>query len=56
MGDTLAVLDRTFVKRGNVAATQVLVYWQNSFPEDATWEYLFDLQQRFPEFEFSPQP
>ena len=48
--EQLKVLDRRTVKRGNTAATQVLVHWTNSFPEDATWEFLYDLQQRFPTF------
>ena len=47
----LAVLDRRTVKRGNQAATQVLVHWTNSFPEDATWEFLYDLQKKFPDFQ-----
>lgn len=47
--EPVAILDRRLTKRGNQAATQVLVHWSNSFPEDATWEFLFDLQKRFPE-------
>ncbi|XP_071918722.1 uncharacterized protein [Coffea arabica] len=43
MVEPIAVLDRRLVKHGRVAATQVLVQWSNSFPEDATWEYLRDL-------------
>ncbi|XP_071917026.1 uncharacterized protein [Coffea arabica] len=50
MVEPIAVLDRRLVKRGRVAATQVLVQWSNSFPEDATWEYLQDLQLQFPHF------
>ena len=49
--EPLAVLDRRMVQRGNRPATQVLIHWTNSFPEDATWEFLFDLQQKFPSFE-----
>ena len=49
--EPVAVLARRMVQRGNRPATQVLVHWTNSFPEDATWECLFDLQQRFPDFE-----
>ena len=49
--EPLKVLDRRTVKRGRKAATQVLVHWTNSFPEDATWEYLYDLQQKFPSFQ-----
>ena len=47
----VAILDRRTVRRGNQAATQVLVHWTNSFQEDATWEFLYDLQQRFPDFQ-----
>ena len=55
-GDTpslepIAILARRMVKRGNQPATQVLVHWTNSFPEAATWEFLYDLQQRFPDFQ-----
>ena len=48
--EPIAILDRRTVKIGNRAATQVLVHWTNSFPEDATWEFLYDLQQKFPNF------
>ena len=48
--EPVAILDRRMVKRGNQAATQVLVQWSNSFPEDATWEFWHDLHQRFPTF------
>lgn len=41
--EPIAILDRRITKRGNHAATQVLVQWSNSFPEDATWEFLHDL-------------
>ena len=47
----LAILDRKMVKRGNHAATMVLVHWANYFPEDATWEFLYDLQLCFPYFQ-----
>ena len=49
--EPIAVLDRRMVQRGNKPATQVLVQWTNSFPEDSTWEFLFDLQQRYQNFE-----
>ena len=49
--EPVAILARRMVKRGNQPATQVLVHWTNSFPEDATWEFLYDLQQRFPDFQ-----
>ncbi|OMO94895.1 hypothetical protein COLO4_16146 [Corchorus olitorius] len=41
------------VKRQNRAVTKLLVQWKGSFPEDAKWEFAYDLQQRFPEFDIS---
>lgn len=32
----------------NKMITQVLVQWQGESKDDATWENLFDLQQKFP--------
>lgn len=49
--EPVQILERRLVKRGNRPATQVLVHWSNSFPEDATWEYLHDLLDRFPHFQ-----
>jgi hypothetical protein len=37
------------MKKGNGAATAVLVQWSNLSPEDATWEDLSDLQKQFPD-------
>ena len=48
--EPVRILERRLVKRGNRPATQVLVHWANSFPDDATWEFLHDLQERFPHF------
>ena len=39
------ILDRRMNKRKGLLCTEVLVQWKNSFPEDATWENLQDLQQ-----------
>lgn len=36
------------VQRGHRAATQVLVKWSTLPESKATWEYLYDLQLRFP--------
>ncbi|MCI23877.1 hypothetical protein A2U01_0045060 [Trifolium medium] len=44
------ILDRKMVKRGRIAATKVLVQWQDSPPEQATWEFYYDLLQKFPNF------
>ncbi|GMJ03106.1 hypothetical protein HRI_003979800 [Hibiscus trionum] len=43
-------LARRIGKRGNQTVTEVLVEWSNSFPEDATWEVLHQLQSQFPNF------
>nr|XP_027101797.1 uncharacterized protein LOC113722757 [Coffea arabica] len=48
--EPVAILDRRLVRRGRTAATQVLVQWSNSFPEDATREYWYDLHQQYPHF------
>ncbi|OMP07518.1 hypothetical protein COLO4_07267 [Corchorus olitorius] len=48
--EPVVVLDRRIVKKYNKAVTQVLILWSNSFAEDATWETLFDIQQKFPTF------
>ncbi|XP_010480942.1 PREDICTED: uncharacterized protein LOC104759751 [Camelina sativa] len=45
------VLERKMVKIQRRAATMALVKWTNEGEEEATWEYLFDLQRRFPAFE-----
>lgn len=46
-----AILDRQMVNRQGRAATKVLVKWSNETPEEATWEFLFDLQKKFPNFQ-----
>nr|CAD1844221.1 unnamed protein product [Ananas comosus var. bracteatus] len=48
--ESIAVLDRRITKRGNKAVTQVLIQWSNLPEEETTWEYLFDLQKRYPNF------
>ena len=48
--EPVQILERRMQKAGNVAVTEVLVQWSNTFPEDATWENLKSLQQRFPQF------
>lgn len=45
------VLDRKMVKRQGKAVTKVLVKWSNETAEEATWEFLFDLQKKFPDWE-----
>ncbi|GMI64849.1 hypothetical protein HRI_000154200 [Hibiscus trionum] len=48
--DSLKILDRRMVKKGNRAVTEVLVEWTNFFPEDATWELFYKLQLNFSHF------
>lgn len=38
-------------KRQGRAATLVLVQWFSQNAEEATWEYLFDLQTKFPDMD-----
>lgn len=46
-----AVIDRKVVKRGNKAATKLLIQWEGEEPEDATWEFSFDIQKKYPAFD-----
>nr|GFB46052.1 hypothetical protein [Tanacetum cinerariifolium] len=46
----LVILDRKLVKRKNRAAMKVLVQWKDQSEQDATWEFLDELQLRFPDF------
>ena len=45
------ILEQKMVKRQGKAATMVLVQWPSESEAEATWEYLFDLQRKFPSFE-----
>ena len=45
-----AVLDHRMINCKGQASTEVLVQWTNTFPEDATWELLHDLQLQYPYF------
>nr|GEW68141.1 retrotransposon protein, putative, Ty1-copia subclass [Tanacetum cinerariifolium] len=44
------ILDQKLVKRKNRAAMKVLVQWKDQSEQDATWEFLDELQLRFPDF------
>lgn len=44
-------LGRKMVKRHDKAATMVLIKWVNETEEEATWEWLYDLQRKFPSFD-----
>ncbi|PNY00055.1 Ty3/gypsy retrotransposon protein [Trifolium pratense] len=46
----IAILDRKMVKRGNRAATKVLVQWKDLPMDKATWEFYYDLLKKFPNF------
>ena len=46
--EPVAVLDTRTHQLRNRLITQVLVQWQDESKDDATWEHLFDLQQKFP--------
>lgn len=45
------ILERKMVNRQGRAVTKVLVKWINEHVEEATWEFLFDIQKKFPEFD-----
>ena len=49
--ESAVILERKMVKRQGKVATMVLVQWTNESEAEATWEYLFDLQRKFPSFE-----
>ena len=44
------IMDHRMVKRGVRAATQVLIHWKGLSPTEATWEFLDEVQLRFPTF------
>ncbi|GMI70001.1 hypothetical protein HRI_000669400 [Hibiscus trionum] len=52
--EQVKILEKRIGKRGNRAMTEVLVELTNSFPKDATWENLHQLQIQFPEFNLNP--
>lgn len=45
-------LARKMAKRQDRAAIMVLIQWTNQTAEEATWEYLFDMQKKYTEFSF----
>ena len=49
--EPIAILDRKLAKVNNRVVVYALVKWSNHTDEDATWENLTDLLQRYPEFE-----
>ncbi|XP_071737016.1 uncharacterized protein [Rutidosis leptorrhynchoides] len=45
------ILERKLMKRNNRAVIYALVQWVNGSVEDATWEPIEDIMQRFPAFD-----
>lgn len=45
------VLGRWITKKGNQAATEVLIKWKEEEEEAATWENLEELHQKYPHFD-----
>ena len=50
----VTILERKLMKKGNKVVVAGLVQWLNSFPEDAMWEELTEIQLQFPEFNIDP--
>ncbi|GKG30411.1 reverse transcriptase [Tanacetum coccineum] len=48
--EPVKILDMRLQKKGNSATVYVLVQWANGTSDDATWEWIEDLQRRFPQF------
>ncbi|GJU63127.1 putative nucleotidyltransferase, ribonuclease H [Tanacetum coccineum] len=44
------VFDRKVVKRGSQVAMKILVKWKAHMAQEATWEFLDEMQLRFPDF------
>ncbi|PRQ16581.1 putative chromatin remodeling & transcriptional activation CHROMO-DOMAIN family [Rosa chinensis] len=47
-----AILQTRMVKRRGEAATQWLIQWFGTSPDEATWEFAHDIIQRYPDFQF----
>ena len=45
-----AIMNRRMIKRGQQAATQLLIHWQGLSPAEATWEFMDEVKLRFPTF------
>jgi Chromo (CHRromatin Organisation MOdifier) domain len=48
--ESIAVLDRRLVQKGNEPCTQILIRWSNLPDSDATWEDYLQIRQQFPFF------
>lgn len=49
------ILARRMVKRGNKAATQILVQWKGANIIESTWEDLVTLKGKFPLFDLTAE-
>lgn len=47
----VAILDHKTVKRGNRAATKLLIQWSGGDPGNVTWEFDEEIQAHFPDFD-----
>lgn len=45
------VLERKMVKRQGCAATMLLIKWKNCPEDEATWEFMFNLEKKFLSFQ-----
>lgn len=45
------ILERKMVKRQGIVETQFFVQWVNQGEEEATWEFFYELQKKYPTFE-----
>ncbi|CAL1402649.1 unnamed protein product [Linum trigynum] len=48
--EPLKIVARRLVAKNNRAATQLLVQWTHQAKENSTWEYLEEIQAKFPHF------
>ncbi|GJU51960.1 reverse transcriptase, partial [Tanacetum coccineum] len=48
--EPIAILDRKMVKKRNAVEVHGLIQWANGTSEDATWEPLAELCDKFPNF------
>ncbi|CAN1179522.1 Transposon Tf2-9 polyprotein [Linum perenne] len=51
--EPVAILARQFIKRNNIAVTQVLVQWSHQTEADAVWEDWETFKQAYPDFQQS---
>ena len=49
---TIDILARRIKKKGNRLVTKVLIHWQHTTPEEATWHEVHKLKQQFPQVDW----